>query len=209
MDESYRFARTPDGWRFTAPMVWPTGGRVYLVNDARRGELLRRLELSSLWINRLCLLWWVPMFVAHETRIDLFEGLSHAIGISGLAMALAIVSLPSVLILGTPALQLLAIRSILVRAVATSTQVGLWEHLWATSKSLSRSSYLTLTILLLLYVVGCGFLCYVALLSYEAATDWFFFVPLALGISLILSAAIPAMAALLFKLGVGHCEDER
>jgi hypothetical protein len=207
MDESYRFTRTPDGWCFTAPMLWPIGGRVYLVNDAQRGELLRRLELSSLWINLLCLLWWVSMSLAHGTRIDLFEGLSHAIGIGALAMAAAIISLGFVLILvGTPALQLLAIRSILVRAVATPTQVGLWERLWATSTSLSRSSY-RLTLLLLFCVVGCGFLCYVALSSYE--TNWFFLVPLALAVSVILSAAIPAMAALLFKLGVGHSEDER
>jgi hypothetical protein len=208
MDESYRFTRTPDGWRFTAPMLWPIGGRVYLVNDPQRGELLRRLELSSLWIHLLCLLWWVSMSLTHGTRIDLFEGLSHALGIGALAMAAAIVSLGFVLILvGTPALQLLAIRIILVRAVATSAQVGLWERLRATSKSLSRSSYLRLTLLLLFCVVGCGFLCYVALSSYE--TDWFFFVPLALAVSLTLSAAIPAMAALLFKLGVGHSEDER
>ncbi len=36
--EEHRFTRTRDGWRFTAPMVWPLGGRVYLVNETRKAE---------------------------------------------------------------------------------------------------------------------------------------------------------------------------
>jgi hypothetical protein len=201
MDESYRFTRTPNGWRFTSPMLWPIGGWVYLVNDAQRCELLCRLKLLNLRINRLELLLWVPMFFSSMTRIDrLSEWLSHAIGIVALAMF--------VLSLGTPALQLLAIRNILVRAVATSTQVGLWERSWEASKPLSRSSYRGLTLPLLFCLVVCGALCYIALWAYEADTNWFFLIPLAIAVSLILWAVIPAMA-LIIKLGVGHSEDER
>jgi hypothetical protein len=205
--EEYRFTRTPDGWRFTAPMLWPIGGRVYLVNAPQKAELLRRLELWSRWINRLCLLWFVLMVVGQQKSCDLVEPLSQAIGISSGAVAAAIVAPPLVLILaGTPALQLLAIRSILARAVATPTRVGLWERLLATPESLARSSsYLGLTLILLICFVYGGLLCYSVFTSHEA--DWSLLLPLTLGVGLILSA-IPVMAAVLFKLRAGGAEQE-
>jgi hypothetical protein len=141
--EEHRFTRTRSGWRFTAPMVWPLGGRVYLVNETRKAELLRRLEQWRRWINRLYLLWFIPMVVVHETRTsdDLVEALSQAIGLSYGVVAAAIVAPPVILIsVGTPALQLLAIRSILARAIALPTRVGLWERFLATPESLAGSN---------------------------------------------------------------------
>jgi hypothetical protein len=184
-------------------------GRVYLVNDAGKADLLRRLEQWRRWINRLYLLWFVPMVVAHETRTsgDLVEALSHAIGISYGVVAAAIVALPVILIsVGTPALQLLAIRSILARAIALPTRVGLWERFFATPESLARSnSYLGLTFILLTCVVYGSFSSYSVLRSPEA--DWSILLPLTIGSGFIL-LAIAFMAAFLFKLRAGGSERD-
>jgi hypothetical protein len=203
----YRFTRTPDGWQFTAPMVWPLGGRVNLVNEA--GKLLRRLEQWRRWINRLYLLLFVPMVAAHETRTsgDLVGALSQAIGIRSGVVAAAIVALPVILIsVGTPALQLLAIRSILARAIALPTLVGLWERFLATPGSLARSnSDLGLTFILLTCVVYGSFSSDSVLRAPEG--DWSILLPLTIGSGFIL-LAIAFMAALLFKLRAGGSERD-
>jgi hypothetical protein len=204
--EENRFTRTPDGWRFNAPILWPAGGRVYLVNDAQKAELLRRLELSSRWINRLCFPLIALMIVGQVKSCDPVEALSPAIGIDSRAVAAVIYALPLVLIfIGTPALQLLAIRSILVGAAAAPTRVGLWERLLATPESLARaSSYFGLILLLLICTVYGGLLCYSVLTSHEA--DWPLLLPFTIGAGMILYA-IAAVAALLFKLSAGRSEQ--
>ncbi len=143
----------------------------------------------------------IPMVVVHETTTsgDLVEVLSQAIGLSHGVVAAAIVAPPVILIsVGTPALQLLAIRSILARAIALPTQVGLWERLLPTPESLARSnSYLGLTFILLTCVVYGSFSCYSVLTPHEA--DWSILLPLTVRVSFIL-LAIAFVAALLFKL---------
>jgi hypothetical protein len=144
------------------------------------------------------------MVVAHETRTsgDLVEALSHAIGISYAVVAAAIVALPVILIsVGTPVLQLLAIRSILARAIALPTRVGLWERFLATPESLARSnSYLGLTFILLTCVVYGLWELLVLLRSPEA--DWSILLPLTIGSGFIL-LAIAFMAAFLSRAHFG------
>lgn len=75
------FRRVPEGWLITTPVLWPIGGRVYLLSEAQKAQLAAclerwqpRIDTMSSWVNAPVLLF---IIVSQLTHYDLVGALSE------------------------------------------------------------------------------------------------------------------------------------
>ena len=189
------FQRVPDGWLFTTPILWPVGGRKYLVSDVTKAELIERLARWRRRSDRMSSVLLLVLMSWQFTHYDWITPLSGFLGVQsellGVTIFLAIVVL---LAIATPILQLLAIRPVLTGTVLTPGKVGLWDSLLALPRSLAESSSLLVVLLCAAIVINGGFLWYRALTA--NGTQLSLIVLLAVGF--VVTVPILVMVAALF-----------
>ncbi len=109
------FRRVPEGWLITTPVLWPIGGRVYLLSEAQKAQLVAclerwqpRIDTMSSWVNAPVLLF---IIVSQLTYYDLVGALSELVGIRSEILFITIFGfLFCLFMFGPPAIQLLVAR---------------------------------------------------------------------------------------------------
>jgi hypothetical protein len=154
----------PDGWLFTTPILWPVGGRNYVVNDAQKMDLVERLGRWRRKSDRKSSVLLLVLMSWQFTHYDWITPLSEFLGVKSELLGVTIlVAIVVLLAIATPILQLLAIRPLLLDAVRTPGKVGLWDSLLALPRSLAESSSLLVVLLCAAIVINGGVLWYRAL----------------------------------------------
>ena len=192
------FQQVPDGWLFTTPILWPVGGRKYVVNDAQKVDLV---ELLTRWRRRSDSMFSVVLLLIilwQLTRYDWITALSELVGVHSEILGVTIFLLIMLLFaFATPAVQLLAIRPILARATATRVKVGLLDSVLALPRSLAETSSLLVLLLCSAIIINGGVLWYRALTSNDSRHS--LLALLAVGLAGIIPILLMA-AALFLKL---------
>jgi hypothetical protein len=192
------FQQVPDGWLFTTPILWPVGGRKYVVNDAQKVDLV---ELLTRWRRRSDSMFSVVLLLIilwQLTRYDWITALSELVGVHSEILGVTIFLLIMLLFaFATPAVQLLAIRPILANATATRVKVGLLDSVLALPRSLAETSSLLVLLLCSAIIINGGVLWYRALTSNDSRHS--LLALLAVGLAGIIPILLMA-AALFLKL---------
>jgi hypothetical protein len=189
------FQRVPDGWLFTTPILWPVGGRKYVVNDAQKMDLVERLGRWRRKSDRMSSFLLLVLMSWQFTHYDWITPLSEFLGVQSELLGVTIlVAIVVLLAFASPIVQLLAIRPVLAATVPTPGKVGLWDSLLALPRSLAESSSLLVVLLCAAIVINGGVLWYRALSP--NGTQLSLIVLLAVG--LVVTVPILVMVAALF-----------
>jgi hypothetical protein len=189
------FQRVPDGWLFTTPILWPVGGRKYVVNDAQKVDLVERLTRWRRRCDRVFSIVLLLIILWQLTRYDWITALSELVGVHSEILGVTIFVLIMLLFaFATPAVQLLAIRNILAGAVATPAKVGLLDSVLALPRSLAETSSVPVLLLCAASITNGEVLWYRALTS----NDGHHSLLALLAVGLVVIIPILLMAAALF-----------
>jgi hypothetical protein len=188
------FQQMPDGWLFTTPMLWPVGGRKYVVDDTQKVDLVERLALWRRRSDRMFSVVLLLIILWQLTRYDWITALSELVGAHSDILGVTIFVLIMLLFaFATPALQLLAIGPLLARAVATPAKVGLLDSVLALPRSLAKTSSIPVLLLCAAIITNGGVLWYRALTSNDGHS-----LLALLAVVLVVIIPILLMAAALF-----------
>ena len=155
------FQQVPDGWLFTTPILWPVGGRKYVVNDTQKVDLVERLTRRRRRSDRMFSFVLLLIILWQLTRYDWITALSELVGVNSEILGVAIFLLIMLLFaFATPAVQLLAIRPILAGAMATPAEVGLLDSVLALPRSLAETSSILVLLLCAAIITNGGVLWY-------------------------------------------------
>jgi hypothetical protein len=106
------FQRVPDGRLFTTPILWPVGGRKYLVNDAQKADLVERLTRWRSRSDRMFSVLLLLIILWQLTRYDWITAVSELVGVHSEILGVTIFSMIMLLFaFTTPAVQLLAMAT--------------------------------------------------------------------------------------------------
>ena len=189
------FQQVPDGWLFTTPLLWPVGGRKYVVNDSQKADLVERLTRWRRRSDRMFSVVLLLIILWQLTRYDWIAALSELVGVNAEFLGVAIFLLIMLLFaFATPAVQLLAIRPILAGARATPARVGLLDSVLALPRSLAETSSILVLLLCAAIITNGGVLWYRAL----TANDDRHSLLALIAVGLVVVIPILLMAAALF-----------
>ena len=192
------FQQVPDGWLFTTPILWPVGGRKYVVNDSQKADLVERLTRWRRRSDRMFSVVLLLIILWQLTRYDWIAALSELVGANSEILGVAIFLLIMLLFaFATPAVRLLAIRPLLAGARATPAKVGLLDSVLALPRSLAETSSILVLLLCAAIITNGGVLWYRALTTNDGRHS--LLALLAVGLAVIIPILLMA-AALFLKL---------
>ena len=84
------FQQVPDGWLFTTPILWPVGGRKYVVNDTQKVDLVERLTRWRRRSDRMFSVVLLVIILWQLTRYDWITALSELVGVNSEILGVAI-----------------------------------------------------------------------------------------------------------------------